>query len=228
MIDTLLHWFGFGLCHQLPARSFFAGGHQVPVCARDTGIYIGFVLSLAVIALIDRGRRRSGLPGWPALGLAALFIGVMAWDGVTSYAGLRATDNGIRLITGLLAGWALPVVVYPMLAGSLWKRQSPERVLSSTLELLLWVLPIPLAFAIVWWVLPLLGVWYPLLVVAAVMTTFVSVNMVIAVLPPRFDRSFDRLRDAWAPLLIAFVLSAAEIGLAAWLRVVLTSLAGLR
>jgi len=228
VIDTLLHWFGFGLCHQLPARSFFAAGHQVPVCARDTGIYIGFVLSFAVIALIDRGRRRSGLPSWPALSIAGLFVAVMAWDGVTSYAGLRPTDNAIRLITGLLAGWALPVVVYPLVTGSLWRRQSADRSLSSTRELLLWVLPIPVAFAVVWWVMPLLGVWYPLLVVAAVMATFVTVNLVIALLPPRFDRSFERVRDAWVPLLVAFALSAAEIGLAAWLRVILTSLAGVR
>jgi uncharacterized membrane protein len=229
VIDTLLHWFGFGLCHQLPARSFFgAGGHQVPVCARDTGIYIGFVLSFALIALIDRGRRRSGLPAWPALVLAGLFVAVMAWDGVTSYAGLRATDNAIRLITGLLAGWALPVIVYPLVTGSLWRRSSPDRSLSGTLDIVMWVLPIPAAFALVWWVMPLLGVWYPLLVVAAVMATFVGVNMVIALLPSRFDRSFERVRDAWVPMIVAFALSAAEIGLAAWLRIFLQSLAGVR
>lgn len=228
MIDTLLHWFGFGLCHQLPARSFFAGAHQVPVCARDTGIYIGFVISFALIAGLDRGRRRAGLPAWPVLVLAGLFVAAMAWDGVTSYAGLRVTDNVLRLVTGLLAGWALPVVVYPLVAGSLWRKPSPERSLSGPYDVLLWVLPIPAVFAVVYWVMPGFGVWYPLLVVAAVMATFVSVNMIIAVLPSRFDRSFDRLRDAWAPLLIAFALSAAEIALAGWLREFLQSLAGVR
>jgi uncharacterized membrane protein len=228
VIATLLHWFGFGLCHQLPARSFFGGGYQVPVCARDTGIYIGFVISFALIAVIDRGRRRSGLPAWPALVLAGLFVAVMAWDGITSYAGLRATDNAIRLITGLLAGWALPVVVYPLVTGSLWRRSSPDRSLSGTLDVALWVLPVPVAFAFVWWVMPLLGVWYPLLVVAAVLATFGTVNMVIALLPPRFDRSFERLREAWVPMLVALALSAAEIGLAAWLRAFLQSLAAVR
>jgi uncharacterized membrane protein len=228
VIVSLLHWFGFGLCHQLPERSFFGGGYQVPVCARDTGIYIGFVLSFALIAWIDKGRRRSGLPAWPVLILGALFVGIMAWDGVTSYAGWRTTDNAIRLITGLLAGWALPLVVYPLLTGSLWRRSSPERSMSGTLDALWWVLPIPVAFALVWWALPLLGLGYPLLVVLAVMTTFTTVNLVVALLPPPFDRSFERLRDAWAPLVIAFALSAAEIGLAAWLRVILQSLASVR
>ena len=228
MIDTFLHWFGFGLCHQLPARSFFAGAHQVPVCARDTGIYLGFAISFALIAWIDRGRRRSGLPGWPVLVLAGLFVAVMAWDGFTSYAGLRVTDNVLRLATGLLAGWALPVVVHPMVTGSLWRKSSPERSMSGPHDVWLWVLPIPVVFAVVYWVMPAFGVWYPLLVVAAVMATFVSVNMIIAVLPARFDRTFDRLRDAWAPLLIAFVLSAAEIALAGWLREFLQRLAGVR
>ena len=100
--------------------------------------------------------------------------------------------------------------------------------MSGTLDALWWVLPIPVAFALVWWVLPLLGLGYPLLVVLAVMTTFTTVNLVVALLPPRFDRSFERLRDAWAPLVIAFVLSAAEIGLAAWLRVILQGLASVR
>jgi uncharacterized membrane protein len=45
---------GAVICHQLPERSFFWDGHQFPVCARCTGLY----LSAAV-----------GFIGWPALKL---------------------------------------------------------------------------------------------------------------------------------------------------------------
>ena len=58
MIQSFLHWLGFGLCHQLPERSFFGGGTQVPVCARDTGIYLGFMLSL----IADLARAQGGPP----------------------------------------------------------------------------------------------------------------------------------------------------------------------
>ena len=52
MLQGFLHWMGYGLCHQLPERSFFGGGVQVPVCARDTGIYFGVLISLALIAIV--------------------------------------------------------------------------------------------------------------------------------------------------------------------------------
>ena len=45
---------GSVLCHQLPARSFFLWGVQMPVCARCTGIYAG----AAVAALVAIGARR--------------------------------------------------------------------------------------------------------------------------------------------------------------------------
>src|SRR6266404_9479319 len=33
------------LCHQLPDRSFFIAGHQFAVCARCTGLYVGFTVA---------------------------------------------------------------------------------------------------------------------------------------------------------------------------------------
>jgi Predicted membrane protein (DUF2085) len=50
----LVYFAGSVLCHQLPARSFFLWGSQMPVCARCTGIYAG----AAVSALVAIGARR--------------------------------------------------------------------------------------------------------------------------------------------------------------------------
>jgi hypothetical protein len=49
----LVYLAGSVLCHQLPARSFFLWGSQMPVCARCTGIYAGAAIS----ALVAVGRR---------------------------------------------------------------------------------------------------------------------------------------------------------------------------
>jgi uncharacterized membrane protein len=224
MIGDLLQWLGYGLCHQLPERSFFGGGVQVPVCARDTGIYIGFVLSLVLIALIERGRRRTEFPRPWLMVVGVVFLGAMALDGITSYAGLRETTNAIRLATGLLAGWALPLLVVPMINGSLWADPQWGRVLDDWREGAVWLIPLPFAFTAVYLGGPYLGVAYPLAVAAAILVTFTAVNLIIVALMPPFERKAYRLREAWVALLIALGLGIAEIAASAALRVVLQSL----
>jgi uncharacterized membrane protein len=41
---TLVFAVGATICHQRPERSFFLEGHQLPVCARCTGLYLSGVL----------------------------------------------------------------------------------------------------------------------------------------------------------------------------------------
>lgn len=224
MIDTALHWLGFGLCHQLPARSFFAGGHQLPVCARDTGIYLGFLIALATIALLDRRRYRTGMPPAWLLGVGAALLALMAWDGVTSYAGLRSTTNLIRLATGTGTGFALALVIAPLLASQLWRHRSEEPLLASPLEGVVWCAMLPASVGLVYWGAPLLGVGYPLLVAAAVLATFTCVNLVVVLLVPRLERRAVRLRDAWPAALIALAATAVELAAADALRLALLSL----
>ena len=223
MLEAALHWLGFGLCHQLPARSFFAGGHQLPVCARDTGIYLGFVVALLVAALLDRGRRRTGMPPAWLLGVGFAAVALLGWDGVTSYMGLRPTTNLIRLATGTGTGFAIALVIVPLLNAQLWKRGSEERVLGTPLEGLAWCVAAPVTFAAALWGGPMLGVGYPLLVSAAILVTFTAVNLVLVSLVPRFERSFERLRDTWPAVLLALALTMLEIGGADWLRLALLS-----
>jgi len=224
LFDTVMHWLGFGLCHQLPARSFIAGGHQLPVCARDTGIYLGFVASLVVLALIDRGRRRSGMPPAWLLGVGAAFIVLMGWDGLTSYAGLRTTTNLLRLATGLGTGFALTLVVVPILNSQLWRARSEERVLAAPAEGAAWLLAVPATLGALWLGGPLLGAGYAVLDAIAVLVTFTAVNLVIVALVPRFERRADTARDLALPVAIALGLTVVELAAAAWLRVALLSL----
>ncbi|MDY0341475.1 MAG: DUF2085 domain-containing protein [Coriobacteriia bacterium] len=219
MLESFFRLVGYGLCHQLPERSYFAGGYQLPVCARDTGIYLGFIIGLIVLWLLHRHERPSASPRWPVLVLIGAFIGAMAVDGVTSYIGLRETTNTLRLITGLLTGWALVAITFPMLSAQLWTRPGAGRVLSKRRQVLVWLAALVCTYLLAAYVMPHLGVVYPVLVTVAILVTFTCVNLVLVCLVPCFEGRAERLRDAWRQVLIAFVLTVVELGASAWLRV---------
>lgn len=225
-LDTLMHWLGYGLCHQLPARSFFSGGYQVPVCARDTGIYMGFVVSFAVLAFVWGRRRPSELPPKGVLAIAAAFIAAMAWDGITSYAGWRTTTNDIRLVTGLLTGYALAVIVFPLLNGQLWTRPGPGRAPADALETAVWLIGVPITFIVVRWPFELLGIVYPVIVSAAILFTFTAVNLTIVSILPAVEGRAQRLRDAWPAILASLALTFIEVAAAAWFKLLLARLVG--
>jgi uncharacterized membrane protein len=44
---TFIFAVGGVICHQRPDRSFFLDGHQLPVCARCTGLYLSGAAGLA-------------------------------------------------------------------------------------------------------------------------------------------------------------------------------------
>ncbi|MEO8665697.1 MAG: DUF2085 domain-containing protein [Ignavibacteria bacterium] len=81
-------------CHKLPHRSFFFRGRQFPVCARCTGMYLGYItfpffmfdiihLSLVITLIL----------------LVPTFI-----DGLTQAYCSRESNNTLRLITGIMSG----------------------------------------------------------------------------------------------------------------------------
>jgi len=225
VLADLLHWMGYGLCHQLPERSFFGGGVQAPVCARDTGIYVGMVVSIALIALLHHRERPKGLPrgyAWAFMGACVLF---MAWDGVTSYAGMRTTTNDLRLLSGLGVGFSAGLLLVPLLNDTLWRHASPRPVLGDARRFGIWVLAIPATFAAVKWAAPMLGVWYPVLVALCILAALAAVNLLIVALLPAFDRRAERMRDLVRPVLVASMLAIAEIWLAGALRDLLLDLA---
>ncbi|MDD1747995.1 MAG: DUF2085 domain-containing protein [Methanomassiliicoccales archaeon] len=106
---------GYALCHQLPERSFLIGGYQLPVCARDTGTMLGFGLVL-VYYLARKRWKRAGLPDVPVLMAAGIGFALFAFDGLSSYIGLRDTSNEIRLITGLGFGLSIGVMMLTVLS----------------------------------------------------------------------------------------------------------------
>lgn len=106
----MLWQIGYALCHQLPERSLFIGGYQLPVCARDTGTMLGFGVVLLFYLLAKRWRYAK-LPDLPVLVVAGIGFALFAFDGLSSYAGLRETSNAIRLVAGLGFGLSLGIML---------------------------------------------------------------------------------------------------------------------
>jgi uncharacterized membrane protein len=217
VLQSVLDAVGFGLCHQLPERSLFGGGVRVPVCARDAGIYLGFSIALAVLVMMHRDRP-SRSPSTPVNILLALGIVAMALDGLTSYAGLRATTNEIRLLTGLMTGYALAAWITPMLNAELWRSSGPGRILPDSRRVAAYLGVLALSYVAIWYGAPYLGVAYPLLTTVSIVVTFTAVNLVIVCLLPVFERRAVRLRDAWLPLLLALMLTGVELAASALLK----------
>ena len=127
---------GYAVCHQLPERSIFIDGKQLPVCARDTGIYIGSFISLLFI-LISKRRKTNAIPVTYISVTFVFFMLLMAVDAVSSYLGFRDTANSIRLLTGLLVGISLPFFIYPILVDNLLESQSEDHILKTSYELII-------------------------------------------------------------------------------------------
>ena len=97
------------VCHQVASRSWFCFGYPLAVCARCTGIYLGFLLGLVCYPL-QRGWRRISFPS------SRNFILVSApivLDTVGNFLKLWHTPNAFRLATGVIWGALLPFYLIP-------------------------------------------------------------------------------------------------------------------
>lgn len=80
-------------CHQRPDRSFFYHSYQFPVCARCTGCFVGYLLTLII---------------WPLykinIGTSICLCLPMLLDWGIQYVGIRESTQLSRLCTGILGG----------------------------------------------------------------------------------------------------------------------------
>jgi uncharacterized membrane protein len=218
-MQEFLRFFGHGFCHQIPSRSLEVGGLVFSTCARDTGIYLGFLFALvAAFVIYARAKSRpTELPPLVYLVVLALFVLPMAFDGVTSYLGLRPTTNTIRYLTGFLTGTAAGSVVAPLLF-ALRKDAVPGQRIFARPSTAAPHLVLTFALGALFFAsYPYLGVFSPLLAVAAFLTITVCVNLILLTLSRRFAPRHTV--GHWLFLLaLCLVLALVEIALFGVLR----------
>jgi uncharacterized membrane protein len=114
---TVFYNFNAWLCHQLPERSLQLFGAHLPLDARMTGIFIG-----ALLGLFSPFFLRYPRPIWPWI-VAFLLLWPIAIDGVSQTILLmRESNNVLRMVTGILAGFGL----FSVLAFELLRKVKPN------------------------------------------------------------------------------------------------------
>ena len=81
-------------CHQKPERSFFLGGYQFPLCARCTGVLIGYLCSFLLLLF--------GCLIRPLICL--LFLVPLILDGGVQLLFNVLSNNTRRVVTGIVFG----------------------------------------------------------------------------------------------------------------------------
>jgi uncharacterized membrane protein len=221
-----LRWLDSGICAQLPTHSFYPGGQQLPLCARNTGIYLGFIVTLITLYARKRGRTQL-LPPWPIVIVLACGVIAMAVDGFNSFffdlglPHLYQPDNLLRLATGLLTGLTMATFLVPNLNRLFWRNYSEERSISSWRALLPFIPLLVLSFFVVasqnWLAL------YPLALLSTtgLLSALSSVNLIALIAVCRREQSFEHYRELLPFFSLALLLAIGELLLLAQLKLAL-------
>lgn len=83
-------------CHQRPDRSFFIHNYQLPVCARCTGVVLGYLLAIPGFLYFGY-LRLIALPGCV----------ILLFDWTLQSLKIKESTNKRRLLTGIIGGYGL-------------------------------------------------------------------------------------------------------------------------
>lgn len=218
---------GNAVCHRIPERSFFVAGRQLPVCARDTGMFSAALLGVISFTLTLHSRA-SAFPSRPhAYAFAAFFV-AWAFDGFNSY-WLLATgralfyqpQNWLRLTTGALMGISLSAYVTALANQAIWRAPDAAPVVGSWRDVLRLI-----AVAAIVTIVVLLRpdfLFGPIALTSGlgVLVLLTLVNGLIALVVMRQHGRVERWHQLALPAIAGFILTLVQIGLINLARAVL-------
>ena len=95
------------VCHQEEARMFILNGSEMPICVRDVGLLLGFVIGCSSLLTLT-GQAFAERYGRPFIVIS--FI-VIFTDWIIQYS-MKFNIPFTRLVTGLLAGAGFAVLIH--------------------------------------------------------------------------------------------------------------------
>ncbi|HEU5228883.1 MAG TPA: DUF2085 domain-containing protein [Ktedonobacteraceae bacterium] len=218
-----LRWLDSGICAQIPSHSFYPGGERLPLCARNTGIYLSFIVTL--ITLYATGRKRAQqLPPWPIVIVLVGGIAILAIDGFNSFLldlglpHLYQPHNLLRLTTGLITGLAMAIFTHPILNRLFWREYNQQRSLPSWKVLFAFIPALVICFFAV--ASQSVYTLYPLALLssAGLLIAVSSVNLIFIIAISKRDESFERYRELLPFLGLALILAIGELLVLAQLK----------
>ena len=224
---------GYAVCHQISVRSYFFGDHQLPLCARCSGQYLGALFGLVLLLILGRSKA-AALPPTPIVVLLLGFLAVWAFDGLNSYLTffpglphLYEPKNILRVTTGAMQGVALIALVWPFYNAGMWAHPSPQRSIRNWREVGLLALIIVVIVALV--TSDIQQLLYPLalLSVGGTVMMLTIVNTMLVTIALRRSGTVERWRDALPLLAGGLALATLEIIAINVVRAWLTSKLGL-
>lgn len=214
-----------GVCAQ--QHLILIGGVRLPLCARNTGIYSGFLATLVYLIVLRRGRATE-LPSRSLCTVVGAGALIMVLDGMNSlfldygWPYLYTPMNVVRTITGLLMGTALAVaLVYGFNRYVRAASEPPQAILHSWWELLgaycANALLIVLLYSGPVWL------YYPLAIVSllGLLGILFGVNVILLWRLGHHAQTMTRARQLARPAAFAFVLVVANLAILAWSRTTL-------
>ncbi|MCG8353076.1 MAG: DUF2085 domain-containing protein [Chloroflexales bacterium] len=114
-----LQWKMYAVVHGICAQqhNVFLSGMQFPLCARNSGIYISFLLTIGYFWVL--GRQRAGrIPPWPITIVLFGFVAIMGVDGFNSLfvdlgmPSFYTPDNRLRTLTGMGMGISIATLLH--------------------------------------------------------------------------------------------------------------------
>lgn len=226
-----LRWLDSGICAQIASHSFYPGGERLPLCARNTGIYLGFIVTLILLYSTGRGRAQR-LPPWPMVVVLVSGIVALAIDGFNSLAldlglpHLYQPHNLLRLATGLATGLAMAALALPILNQLFWRERNQQSSLPTWKNLLVYLAALILCFFAV--ASQSIIVLYPLAILSTmgILTALSSINLILIVAFSRRSATFEYYRHLLPFFSLALILALGEMLALAQLKFTLLLMLG--
>jgi uncharacterized membrane protein len=215
-----LEWKMFAVVHGVCAQAHTVdmAGLRLPLCARNTGIYGGFLISTLYLLALGRGRAAK-LPPWPILITLLAFIAIMAVDGFNSLLvdmfmpHLYTPRNDLRTLTGIGMGVAMAVLLFLILNLSLRSQPNTEqRVIGTWLELGGALLVNFLVLAAMYGNVAIM--FWPIAISAWLGITGVlyAINVLLAALFMGYEGKIARVAQLAKPATVALIFTLFELG----------------